>query len=233
MAKEKTTYCCSACGYETPRWMGKCPGCNAWNTLEEQAPKAAALSAAAKPIKQRPGTGAKALRLDEISEERRLLYVAITRAKEKLYLTHTKSRMMYGKTSFNPLSRFIKEEIPEKLLENETPRRDSARKSPFGFSTGERTNPFKYANPFGDSAPKRQAPFGSSSKSSVEAQRPRGAESFGVEKFTPGTRVCHTVFGDGTIASARDMGGDVLYEVKFDSGVTKKLMATFAKLKKI
>ena len=69
MAKEKTTYCCSACGYETPRWMGKCPGCNAWNTLEEQAPKAAALSAAAKPIKQRPGTGAKALRLDEISEE--------------------------------------------------------------------------------------------------------------------------------------------------------------------
>ena len=69
MAKEKTTYCCSACGYETPRWMGKCPGCNAWNTLEEQAPKAAAPSAAAKPIKQRPGTGAKALRLDEISEE--------------------------------------------------------------------------------------------------------------------------------------------------------------------
>ena len=69
MAKERTTYCCSACGYETPRWMGKCPGCNAWNTLEEQAPKAAAAAVAAKPIKQRPGTGAKALRLDEISEE--------------------------------------------------------------------------------------------------------------------------------------------------------------------
>lgn len=69
MAKERTTYCCSACGYETPRWMGKCPGCNAWNTLEEQAPKAAALPVAAKPTKQRPGTGAKALRLDEISEE--------------------------------------------------------------------------------------------------------------------------------------------------------------------
>ena len=69
MAKERTTYCCSACGYETPRWMGKCPGCNAWNTLKEQAPKAAAASVAAKPIKQRPGTGAKALRLEEISEE--------------------------------------------------------------------------------------------------------------------------------------------------------------------
>lgn len=69
MAKEKTTYCCTACGYETPRWMGKCPGCNAWNTLEEQAPKAATQTLAAKPIKQRPGTGAKALRLSEISEE--------------------------------------------------------------------------------------------------------------------------------------------------------------------
>ncbi len=69
MAKERTAYCCSACGYETPRWMGKCPGCSAWNTLEEQAPKASLAVPAAKPIKQRPGTGAKALRLREISEE--------------------------------------------------------------------------------------------------------------------------------------------------------------------
>jgi len=70
MAKEKTIYLCSACGYETPRWMGKCPGCGSWNTLEEQAPQAAAVQAvAAKALKQRPGTGAKAMRLDEIPEE--------------------------------------------------------------------------------------------------------------------------------------------------------------------
>ncbi len=70
MAKEKTTYICSACGYEAPRWMGKCPGCNSWNTLEEQAPQsAAAVSAAPKALKQRPGTGAKAMRLHEIPEE--------------------------------------------------------------------------------------------------------------------------------------------------------------------
>ena len=68
MAKEKTSYCCSACGYETPRWMGKCPGCGAWNTLEEQAPKTQ-LAAPQKAIKQRPGTGAKAMRLSEIPEE--------------------------------------------------------------------------------------------------------------------------------------------------------------------
>ena len=68
MAKEKTSYCCSACGYETPRWMGKCPGCGAWNTLEEQAPKMQQ-AAPQKAIKQRPGTGAKAMRLSEIPEE--------------------------------------------------------------------------------------------------------------------------------------------------------------------
>ena len=70
MAKDKTLYVCSTCGYETAKWMGKCPGCGAWNTLEEQAPQVAAAQAApAKANKQRPGTGAQAMRLSEIPEE--------------------------------------------------------------------------------------------------------------------------------------------------------------------
>ena len=69
MAKEKTVYICSACGYETPRWMGKCPGCGSWNTLEEQAGVSAASAAPVKANKQRGGTGAKAMRLEEIPEE--------------------------------------------------------------------------------------------------------------------------------------------------------------------
>ena len=70
MAKDKTLYVCSTCGYETAKWMGKCPGCGAWNTLEEQAPQATAAQAApAKANKQRPGTGAQAMRLSEIPEE--------------------------------------------------------------------------------------------------------------------------------------------------------------------
>lgn len=67
MAKEKTIYQCSACGYESAKWMGKCPGCGAWNTMEEQAPQQKA--APAKAIKQRPGIGSAALRLSEIPEE--------------------------------------------------------------------------------------------------------------------------------------------------------------------
>jgi DNA helicase-2/ATP-dependent DNA helicase PcrA len=65
------------------------------------------------------------------------------------------------------------------------------------------------------------------------APEKKSAQSFGVEKISVGTRIRHALFGDGVILSCRDMGGDVLYEVKFDSGETKRLMATFAKLKKI
>ena len=68
MAKAKSVYACSACGFESPRWVGRCPGCGAWNTMEE--------SLAAEPEKpgkiaanQRPGTGAKALLIRDIPED--------------------------------------------------------------------------------------------------------------------------------------------------------------------
>ena len=58
------------------------------------------------------------------------------------------------------------------------------------------------------------------------------SSSFGIEKLEVGTLVSHTMFGDGVIVSAKEMGGDVLYEVDFVSSGKKKLMATFAKLTK-
>ena len=64
-------------------------------------------------------------------------------------------------------------------------------------------------------------------------KRHASPDDFGVVRFAPGARVTHSIFGIGTIVSARDMGGDILYEVCFDNGQTKKLMATFAKLKKL
>ncbi len=156
----------------------------------------------------------------EMSEERRLAYVAITRAKEQLYITHARNRMMYGKTAYNQLSRFIKDEMPKNLIFEDAPRR--RQQTSFGYS--------------GVSSSPRQSYFTELRRpSEIAPKKPAksGAENFGVTKFAPGTRVSHDMFGQGVILSSRDMGGDVLYEVRFDNGQVKKLMATFAKLKKV
>ncbi len=159
---------------------------------------------------------------DEMSEERRLMYVAVTRAKEKLYITHTKSRMMYGRTAYNPLSVFVREEIPETLIHQDAPKKVPPRNT--GYNT-----PYR---------PRVEHSAKSELNRPVDiftrpAAAKKGAQGFGLEKLAPSTRVRHAMFGTGVIVSARDMGGDILYEVSFDNGQTKKLMATFAKLEKI
>ena len=159
----------------------------------------------------------------EMSEERRLAYVAITRAKEMLYITHARNRMMYGKTTFNQLSRFIKDELPKSLVFEDSPRRKTVNSyATFGGQQGYQQERSSYLREF--NRPVEIAP---------KKREKQGAAEYGVEKISVGSRVKHDMFGEGTILSSRDMGGDVLYEVKFDNGQTKKLMATFAKLKKI
>ena len=70
MAKSTSVYACTACGYETPRWIGRCPGCGAWNTLEETvAVSAVKAGPAPKTAKQRLGTGSDALLLQDIPED--------------------------------------------------------------------------------------------------------------------------------------------------------------------
>lgn len=169
---------------------------------------------------------------DEMSEERRLAYVAITRAKEKLYVTCARERILYGRTTQNPLSLFIREEVPADLREDDAPRRIPAR-APWGTSPvfparqqkQQETLSCAFSRPVNlSAAPHRTA--ASAGKSGA------GAADYGIEKFAPGTRVRHELFGVGTILTARDMGGDVLYEVNFESAGVKKLMATFAHLKK-
>ena len=68
MAKSKTVYVCSECGYETPRWLGRCPDCGSWNTLTEQE-SAPALKIEEKKLKRAPGNDAEALRIDRIPDE--------------------------------------------------------------------------------------------------------------------------------------------------------------------
>ena len=160
---------------------------------------------------------------DEMSEERRLAYVAITRAKEKLFITYAKTRMMYGKTTFGRLSSFIRDEVPVSLLEIDKPTRPKQSLGSYQYyrSTAPTYDRSAYAEL--NRAPEINTP---------KRIRTAGAAEYGITKFSVGTRVTHAVFGDGVILSSRDMGGDVLYEVKFDNGQVKKLMATFAKLKK-
>ncbi len=146
---------------------------------------------------------------DEMEEERRLAYVAITRAKDALYITHTKNRMLYGRTSYNPKSRFI-DEIPEHLIKNDTP-----------FARGDRA-PRTYIS----NSQNTGFDFGTSVKKTPSA--PQGSLT-----LKEGDRVSHATFGQGEILSVRPMGADVLYEVIFDRAGTKKLMGTYARLRKI
>ena len=162
-----------------------------------------------------------------MSEERRLAYVAVTRAKELLYITYAKARMIYGQTRPHPLSCFVREEVPATLLRSDAPR---MRPRP---AAGSPYRPY-------DRRPSGSGAFGGAagfsrpvSLGAPSAQGRTGAGKWGIERLSAGSRVRHSVFGVGTVISARDMGGDVLYEVRFDSGTTKKLMASFAKLSRL
>ena len=170
-----------------------------------------------------------------MSEERRLAYVAITRAKQMLYITHASERMMYGKTTYNQLSRFIKDELPKSLVFEDSPKRRE-RPTFGGYYYGEGRQTYPGAAKGTTTARARTDEF-SEFRRPVEISTPKrekaGAAEYGITRFEAGTRVRHDMFGEGTVVSSRDMGGDVLYEVKFDNGQVKKLMATFAKLKKV
>ncbi len=145
----------------------------------------------------------------ELEEERRLAYVAITRAKKALFISHAASRLLYGRTQYNPPSRFLSE-IPEELVtrpENETRR----------------------ASPMITPRPAYRAPSDTLTVTTPMRPMPRGDR----EIFAEGTRVVHSTFGEGEILSAKPLGADILYEVTFDRVGTKKLMATFAKLQRL
>ncbi len=148
---------------------------------------------------------------EEMEEERRLAYVAITRAREKLFLTHARERLFYGQTQYNPLSRFVKE-IPPLLIESSEGGREPAARTP----VREGRSPF--APPAGGIGRRPQAPA-----------RPKTP----AETFAMGDTVVHPVFGEGVVLSARSLGSDMLYEVAFDQRGTKKLMGNMAKLKKV
>lgn len=143
----------------------------------------------------------------ELEEERRLAYVAITRAKRRLYLLSTTHRMLHGMTSRNFASRFIKEISPECIEKHDS----SAIQSQGG------------AQPM-------QA-VGSISLQKQMAQQKKPAAS--ALTFTVGERVRHSVFGEGTVLSVLPTAGDAMLEIAFDKVGTKKVMAKYAKIRKV
>ncbi len=148
---------------------------------------------------------------EEIEEERRLAYVAITRAKNKLFCTCARERLLFGRTQYNQISRFVSE-IPDEYIETDIARKTEA---------------------IADRMPKTKKNHISKefyTKSAVLMNEKRG---LGTEKFSAGDRVQHMMFGPGTIISASPKGSDICYEVAFDNVGTKKLMAAFARLKAI
>ncbi len=150
---------------------------------------------------------------EDMEEERRLAYVAITRAKDKIYLSHTRNRLLYNQTSYNPISRFVTE-IPEDLISDETPDYDT-----YAYVPRPKVKTYYSAM---ETAP----------AASVYTPKPQ-PRSMTQVALSVGDRVSHRVFGEGEIFTVKPMGADILYEVIFDNAGTKKLMGSFAKLKKI
>ncbi len=160
---------------------------------------------------------------EDIEEERRLAYVAITRAKKNLHITNAYTRMLYGQTGRNLPSRFL-EEIPKDLCDANGVR---------GFSGSFGNAEFRYGGPSKPTTSPYQAknhtsgsPF---AKAGISASTPKPKAA----SYSVGTRVKHKAFGEGMVLSATPMGNDTLLEIAFDSKGTKKLMANFAKLEKI
>ena len=137
---------------------------------------------------------------EEMEEERRLCYVALTRAKERLYLTCARQRMIFGHTSMNLPSRFT-EEIPEEDLE----------KGGFSPQQQRQRAPEQHGRGFNKPQRSRFAP----------APPPSAQQS---PAFKLGDRVVHTAFGRGEITKVTPMGGDALIEITFEDVGVKRLM---------
>lgn len=152
---------------------------------------------------------------DELNEERRLAYVGITRAKEELYLTKTKSRMLFGSTTHNAPSRFVGE-IPEEYVQTSGDRGFSSFGSVQGGSSNSVAIPKSAYNFNPNIAPAFKKPISKSTNT-----------------YKVGDNVLHKVFGKGMIVKAEKMGSDTMLEIVFETKGTKTLMANFSKMEKI
>lgn len=169
----------------------------------------------------------------DLEEERRLLYVGITRAMQKLYLLYTIRRTMYGNPTPSKVSRFLSE-IPSNLIKGRE------QKAPSVSSTGQ-TGMFgapasKWSS--GTGSRSTSTPAKSSNRLGLGASRPgsttsRSSSSSGELQFKAGDKVLHAKFGKGMVVSSKASSGDEEVTVAFDGQGIKRLMASFANLQKV
>ncbi|WP_302328578.1 DNA helicase PcrA [Salirhabdus salicampi] len=146
---------------------------------------------------------------EEMEEERRLAYVGITRAEQKLYLTHAKMRTLYGRTNMNPISRFI-EEIPSELIDRE-----------------EEANPFVGFQ----SNSSNQSSVGQSKRKPQRLQKKKSTGGESID-WAPGDKVQHKKWGEGTVVKVQSSGDDMELDIAFPNIGIKRLLAKFAPISK-
>jgi DNA helicase-2/ATP-dependent DNA helicase PcrA len=168
-----------------------------------------------------------------LEEERRLMYVAITRAKERLYLSHTQSRMLHGQVRYNMPSRFL-EELPSDSLKWLTPKAKDARwggstRSGSTWQDGYTRQREYESNDFFDSGSERPRPAKRVGSASMEVKRlaspPRGDYPFRI-----GQNVFHTKFGEGRVTGLEGVDADARAQVNFKRHGVKWLQLSIAKL---
>ena len=181
-----------------------------------------------------------------LEEERRLFYVGITRAKQYLYLTCAKHRTIFGSTSYNQVSRFVKE-IPEELLEGyaEVVERKSVDKEEFkdygyrwSYGKGQTVKTFKMseedksavAKTIGEQGTKSEYQYRTAESFLNSIKQNNQTNDVDLSKSQVGQRVYHKKFGEGTITKLEQEGNDVKVDLEFDKAGHKRLMAKFAGL---
>lgn len=181
-----------------------------------------------------------------LEEERRLFYVGITRAKQYLYLTCAKHRTIFGSTSYNQVSRFVKE-IPEELLEGyaEVVERKSVDKEEFkdygyrwSYGKGRTVKTFKMseedksavAKTIGEQGTKSEYQYRTAESFLNSIKQNNQTNDVDLSKYQVGQRVYHKKFGEGTITKLEQEGNDVKVDLEFDKAGHKRLMAKFAGL---
>ncbi len=151
-----------------------------------------------------------------LEEERRLMYVAITRARKRLYLSHAQTRLLHGQTRYNIRSRFF-DELPEAALKWLTPRNQNFGGSAFGFGAGYATSRGARAGGFG----------GKDVLASPVAPEQKKTPSHGLRQ---GMKVFHNKFGEGTVLSIEGQGDDARGQINFPRHGIKWLALSVAKL---